>query len=88
MSSAINAMTTVLILLGVGALTNVFYHSVKKETALRVYRGMHTPMTRFTQKLTGIQEKRERGRMNLLRSTTRNRSKKNDVHYNGKRLVS
>jgi hypothetical protein len=56
MESVITAIVGVLMLLGAGTLTSSFYHSIKKETILRVHRGL-TPMTGFTQKLTGTKLK-------------------------------
>lgn len=57
MESVINAIVGGLMLIGAGALTSSFYHSVKKETVIQVNRGMHTHLTDFTQKLTGIKLK-------------------------------
>lgn len=52
MESVINAIVAGLMLLGVGTLTTSFYHAVKKEAIVQVYRGMHTHMQDFTFKLT------------------------------------
>ena len=57
MNSVIDAIVGGLMLLGAGALTSSFYHSVKKEAVIQVNRGMHTHMTGFTQKLTGTKLK-------------------------------